>query len=445
MNGTPGPGEDGQDGSQTQLALTNASSQQQQQHPVVSRQPRTLQNLDDSGSGGSGGTLHCTYEGCPKTYSRREHLNRHIKLHMGIEPERPYYCLDCGKTFTRKEHLLRHRRSHTGETPYPCPGIDCPKQFARKEHLKRHMRVHTGEHPYPCSDCGRSFGRRERLLKHLKTHGLGINDSMGRITHHQPKNEPVQFKKEPEFVQGKIKKDPPPSHGVFGTQTSELLKMIARKGPVSPNELGMDHAQAQAEAYAAAGDSFHSNPEVRAALSNPDIVRAFSNPDVVKAFASPPKRIPVPPAPVQVSAPETHTPAPSPHPAPVSTPQPTVTRGPDIANSPAVPPELSKLPPTFSIFPMVQGGSVVHQGEVQTSNGYYQSAPAGYVATSMAPHRPGELTTIPMGWPTSWHMTPMQPGSMVNIRSPAKLEPPDAKSQWDGAAAAYFSARPSFP
>ena len=38
------------------------------------------------------GLLHCSYEGCPKTYSRREHLNRHIKLHMGIEPERPYYC-----------------------------------------------------------------------------------------------------------------------------------------------------------------------------------------------------------------------------------------------------------------------------------------------------------------------------------------------------------------
>ena len=79
-------------------------------------------------SGGGGGNNHgqgqlrCTYEGCPKTYSRREHLNRHIKLHMGIEPERPYYCLDCGKTFTRKEHLLRHRRSHTGETPYACPG-----------------------------------------------------------------------------------------------------------------------------------------------------------------------------------------------------------------------------------------------------------------------------------------------------------------------------------
>ena len=70
----------------------------------------------------SQGLLHCSYEGCPKTYSRREHLNRHIKLHLGIEPERPYYCMECGKSFTRKEHLMRHRRSHTGETPFACPG-----------------------------------------------------------------------------------------------------------------------------------------------------------------------------------------------------------------------------------------------------------------------------------------------------------------------------------
>merc|ERR550539_2067054 len=135
--------------------------------------------------------LHCTYEGCSKTYSRREHLNRHLKLHMGIEPERPYYCLDCGKTFTRKEHLLRH------------------------------MRVHTGEHPYPCSECGRSFGRRERLLKHMKSHGIGVMPTGVRPQYQQPKKE---FKKEPEFNADVDFLDPnTPSHmahGVFGDQTN---------------------------------------------------------------------------------------------------------------------------------------------------------------------------------------------------------------------------------
>ena len=84
---------------------------------------------------------------------------------------------------------------------------------------------------------------------------------------------------------------------------------------------------------------------------------------------------------------------------------------------------------------MSSTGQVVaqEQGQVCVSapaNSYYQAGPS-YVA-SMAPHRP-ELTTIPMAW-TGWPMTTMQP---VNMRSPAKLEPAEAK-HWEPAAAAYF-------
>ena len=192
---------------------------------------------------------------------------------------------------------------------------------------------------------------------------------------------------------------PETHHGVFG-QTSELLKMITQtKAPLSPQQ-----AQAYAQAQVAA----------QGALA---------------AFVSPPKA-------VKTSAADGQPPATS-HQS-VSLPSTTtVSRGPDIANSPAMPPELSKLPSTFSIFPVMQGGSVVQGAvvpveQVQTSNGYYQ-APGGYVATTMAAHRPGELTTLPMSWPTTlptgWQMTmPMQPG-MVMSRSPAKVEDP---------AAAYF-------
>jgi len=378
--------------------------------------------------------LHCTYEGCTKTYSRREHLNRHLKLHMGIEPERPYYCLDCGKTFTRKEHLLRHRRGHTGETPFHCPGPDCTKQFARKEHLKRHMRVHTGEHPYPCSECGRSFGRRERLLKHMKSHGIGVMPTGVRPQpqYQQPKKE---FKKEPEFNADVDFLDPNPqtsqmTHGVFGDQTNQLLRMIAQKGPLSPEQLGMGHPAPPTE-------QVFSNPEVARALSNPDIVRAFSNPDVVKAFAlSPPKKSATSPGGSSISQATLTT---------VQAAAPSVTRGPDIANSPSVPPELSKLPSGFSIFPVVPstGGSQVVTGTTQETvpggqvcvsnngNTYYQAAPS-YVAASV-PHR-AELTTIPMAWP-GWHMTAAQP---VNMRSPAKVEPADSK-YWEPTAA-YFRA-----
>jgi len=373
------------------------------------------------------GLLHCTYEGCPKTYSRREHLNRHIKLHMGIEPERPYYCMDCAKTFTRKEHLMRHRRSHTGETPFACP--DCSKQFARKEHLKRHMRVHTGEHPYPCTECGRSFGRRERLLKHLKSHGIGTMPAT-RPQYQQPKK--IEFKKEPDF-NAEYSDPQAMSHGVFGDQTSQLLRMIAQKGPLSPEQLGMSTPTPTEQAV-------FSNPEVAKALSNPEIVRAFSNPDVVKAFAlSPPKKSATSPGGTLGQATLTTVTHVS-----QSQSNPAVTRGPDIANSPSVPPELSKLPSGFSIFPVVpstgagqgqvtggQDQSAVPQACVSNNgNTYYQAGPS-YVT----PHR-AELTTIPMAaWP-GWHVTAA--GQPVNMRSPAKVEPADSK-HWEPAAA-YFRA-----
>jgi uncharacterized Zn-finger protein len=96
--------------------------------PVATRQlplPRVRQermdSLDDSGSN-SAGTLHCTYSDCTKSFSKKQSLERHVKQHMGIEPDRPYSCSDCWKTFTRKEHMLRHQRGHTGETPFSCTG-----------------------------------------------------------------------------------------------------------------------------------------------------------------------------------------------------------------------------------------------------------------------------------------------------------------------------------
>merc|ERR1719325_347531 len=127
------------------------------------------------------------------------------------------------------------------------------------------------------------------------------------------------------------------THGVFGnTPPADLLRMVALKGPLSPAELGMPHQEQ--------------------VFNNPEVARALSNPDVVKAFAlSPPKKSGVSPGGSLSHATLTTVP---------------VTRGPDIANSPSVPPELSKLPSGFSIFPVVPSsmsstGQVVGQEQGQ--------------------------------------------------------------------------------
>ncbi|KUJ15010.1 uncharacterized protein LY89DRAFT_127668 [Mollisia scopiformis] len=57
-----------------------------------------------------------------------------------------FYCSDyppCNLSFTRSEHLARHIRKHTGERPFQC---HCSRRFSRLDNLRQHAQtVHQNE------------------------------------------------------------------------------------------------------------------------------------------------------------------------------------------------------------------------------------------------------------------------------------------------------------
>ncbi|KAF1352590.1 hypothetical protein BDV97DRAFT_349879 [Delphinella strobiligena] len=69
------------------------------------------------------------------------------EIEQGVpEPSKLFQCSECGKSYTRVDHLARHVRLHTKEKPYPC--TICGKAFSRADLLKRHIAGHDarGDH-----------------------------------------------------------------------------------------------------------------------------------------------------------------------------------------------------------------------------------------------------------------------------------------------------------
>ena len=57
-----------------------------------------------------------TCDVCNKTFVKREHLTKHLRIHK--QDNKRYACEFCQKAFRDRYELVRHTRRHTGDFPF---------------------------------------------------------------------------------------------------------------------------------------------------------------------------------------------------------------------------------------------------------------------------------------------------------------------------------------
>ncbi|GAB1316903.1 Up in starvation [Madurella fahalii] len=117
-------------------ATTNAPKRGNSQHSRRSKESDDM-DMDDSDAEG-----HAGEDGAG---SDDDSVNADGTKSKKKKSQR-FYCTDfppCNLSFTRSEHLARHIRKHTGERPFQC---HCSRRFSRLDNLRQHAQtVHVNE------------------------------------------------------------------------------------------------------------------------------------------------------------------------------------------------------------------------------------------------------------------------------------------------------------
>ena len=112
---------------------------------------------------------------CPKCralFKHSTHFHRHVKCCGTTEHD--VQCPYCPKTFTRKDNLNTHiKQKHPQPTAIPPPCFTCEKcqkTFCYQMAFDLHQESCGKPKPFQCSTCGKRFAREVTLKQHLQEH-----------------------------------------------------------------------------------------------------------------------------------------------------------------------------------------------------------------------------------------------------------------------------------
>ena len=104
---------------------------------------------------------------CENTFSDSTSVNVHVKIHSEIKHKCPEE--NCKSSFKNERHFRNHKK-RTHEGPRECfQCLECETSFSRKQALDRHQRIHTDEKPFKCKFCGYAGKWRSNLQAHNKS------------------------------------------------------------------------------------------------------------------------------------------------------------------------------------------------------------------------------------------------------------------------------------
>ncbi|OMJ21148.1 pH-response transcription factor [Smittium culicis] len=134
-------------------------------------------------------------------------------------------------------------RKTKGNLCLTCKWENCGHSFTKRDHITSHVKIHIPYKPFPCQLCNRPFKRAQDLKKHLKTHSedsYTYQKSLKKKSNSSENtpSDPILFKISPDqtstFPNSENSKDTPPNKGLANISPQKPSPYSV--GPLTPSD-----------------------------------------------------------------------------------------------------------------------------------------------------------------------------------------------------------------